>query len=338
MAWIRNQSILCWPSHRLTLILIFVWNYRRVWYQWVMKQIVASISSNLTKACTLWSRRLTIVMKSSINFFAWPRFHPFKDWFMHIYERRDASTSLRWQLHYSSWLWGTHRCVNSLFKNGKEKYILTEEGSINKFLGISISKLDDNWYELAQSFLIERIIEFIESECPTELNGKQTITPVGKPLLHKYLMGVSRKYGWNYRTAVGIIGCLPKNTRPEISIANHQFARFMNKPMRSHEQAIIQIARYLKITKETGVIFQPDPKLGLKCFVDADFAGCWSQADTDDPENFMYRIGAVSCKQRLPSARLRQNISLYLRPWEQLFLWRLWLRNWVIYSLFISTN
>ena len=51
-------------------------------------------------------------------------------------------------------------------KNGKDKYILTDEGSIDKFLGISISELDDNQYELAQPFLIERFIEFIESECP----------------------------------------------------------------------------------------------------------------------------------------------------------------------------
>ena len=50
------------------------------------------------------------------------------------------------------------------FKNGKEKYILTEEGLIDKFLGISISKIYDNRYGLAQPFLIERIIELIESE------------------------------------------------------------------------------------------------------------------------------------------------------------------------------
>ena len=39
-------------------------------------------------------------------------------------------------------------------KIGKEKYVLTEEGSIDKFLGISIYKLDDNQYDLAQLFLI----------------------------------------------------------------------------------------------------------------------------------------------------------------------------------------
>ena len=47
-------------------------------------------------------------------------------------------------------------------KNGKNKYILPEEGSIDKFLSISISKLDDNRYELVQPLLIERIVEFIE--------------------------------------------------------------------------------------------------------------------------------------------------------------------------------
>ena len=39
------------------------------------------------------------------------------------------------------------------FKNGKEKYISTEEGSIDKFFAMSISKLDDNLYELVQPFL-----------------------------------------------------------------------------------------------------------------------------------------------------------------------------------------
>ena len=74
---------------------------------------------------------------------------------------------------------------------------MTEEGSIDKFLGISIYKLDDNLYELAHPFLIDQIIEFVESECPTKLNGKKSITPIGKPLLHTYLMGVPTKYGWN---------------------------------------------------------------------------------------------------------------------------------------------
>ena len=89
----------------------------------------------------------------------------------------------------------------------------------------------------------------------TKLNGKKSITPVGKTLLHKYLMVVPRKYGWNYQTAVGMIGYLQQNTRPDISMANRQYASFVNKPMRSHERAIIRIARYLRSTNERDIIF-----------------------------------------------------------------------------------
>ena len=42
-------------------------------------------------------------------------------------------------------------------------------------------------------------------------------------------------------------------------------------------------------TKERGIIYSPDPSLGLVCFVDADFAGGWSQADAKNAENAMSR-------------------------------------------------
>ena len=43
--------------------------------------------------------------------------------------------------------------IHSL-KTGKERDILIEEGSIDILLGIGISKLDENRYELAQLFII----------------------------------------------------------------------------------------------------------------------------------------------------------------------------------------
>ena len=161
--------------------------------------------------------------------------------------------------------------IHSLM-NGSEKFVLTDEDTLDKFLGVNISKLDDGRYEFAQPFLIERIIKFIKMEYPTELTGRESLTPVGKPLLHKDIEGKPRKYNWNFRTAVGMIGYLQQSTRPEISMASHQCARFVNQPMRSHKRAIIRIICYLKNTKDKGIIFEPDPKLGLECFVDADFA------------------------------------------------------------------
>ncbi len=82
----------------------------------------------------------------------------------------------------------------------------------------------------------------------TEINGKQSVTPVGKLLLHKDLEGKECKYNWNYCNAVGMAGYLQGNMRPEISMASHHLACFINKPMRPHERAIMQIVRYLYST------------------------------------------------------------------------------------------
>ncbi len=42
-------------------------------------------------------------------------------------------------------------------KDGPEEYVLTDEGDINKFLGIEIKEITTNKNELSQPFLIEQI-------------------------------------------------------------------------------------------------------------------------------------------------------------------------------------
>jgi hypothetical protein len=43
-----------------------------------------------------------------------------------------------------------------------------------------------------------------------------------------------------------------------------------------------RIGRYLRNTRERGIIYKPDKSKGLEVFVDADFAGGWSK---NDPHN-----------------------------------------------------
>jgi hypothetical protein len=179
-------------------------------------------------------------------------------------------------------------------QNGSENFILTDEGDIDKFLGIEIKQLDDKRFEMAQPFLIERIcrtLGLLGNDWDVAANTKNT--PVGKPVLNKDLSGKPRKLKWKYRTAVGMLSYLQGNSRPEISMATHQTARFCNDPKLSHEQAIMRIGRYLLGTKDRGIIYEPDPSKGLECYVDADFAGGWSQAEADDAENVLSRMGYV---------------------------------------------
>ena len=123
---------------------------------------------------------------------------------------------------------------------GEEDFKFTDEGSIDKYLGVEIKQIDDKSFELTQPFLIERIINFLGLE-----NGKthEKLTPVGKPLLNKDLDGVIRKYDWNYRGAVGMLTYLTGSVRPELAMAVHQCARFSIDPKRSHEQAIMRIGK-----------------------------------------------------------------------------------------------
>ena len=44
---------------------------------------------------------------------------------------------------------------------GNEDFELTDEGSIDKYLGVKIDNIDKNSFEMSQPFLIQRIIEFL---------------------------------------------------------------------------------------------------------------------------------------------------------------------------------
>ena len=50
--------------------------------------------------------------------------------------------------------------VKSLFE-GQENFDLTDEGTLEKYLGIEIKYLDKNTYKLYQPHLIDRIIKFV---------------------------------------------------------------------------------------------------------------------------------------------------------------------------------
>ena len=158
--------------------------------------------------------------------------------------------------------------IHSL-QTGPEGFKLEDEGSMDKFLGVNIDRNKDGSIEVSQPHLITRFLELIGIED----NENPKLLPAVKPLLHRDVNGPGRKYSWNYRTAVGMLTYLQGSTRPDISMAVHQCARFCNYPKLLHERAIRRIGKYLVGTREKGIIFKPDKGTGLQVFVDTDFAG-----------------------------------------------------------------
>ena len=180
------------------------------------------------------------------------------------------------------------KLVNNL---KKRNYILTDEGSLSKYMGVDVRPKQNGYLELVQPFLIQRIIDLLGIEGDTVHNTKPTLAV--KLLLHKDLRGKSRKNQWNYRLAIGMLKYLQGTTHPDIAMAVHQCARFSINPMLSHKRAVKRIGRYLLGNKFRGIVFKPDPQKGLECFVDADFAGGYSKEDAGDPDNVLSRTGFV---------------------------------------------
>ena len=125
-------------------------------------------------------------------------------------------------------------------------------------------------------------------------------TPVVKPNLKKHLDGPKSKHSWHYRSVIGMFNYLEKTTRPENAFAVHQCERFCKSPMLLHEKAVYRIVCYLVGTKDKVLIFRPDPKIGIECYVDADFSGNWRKEDSEDPSSVLSRTGFVISYERCP--------------------------------------
>ena len=156
---------------------------------------------------------------------------------------------------------------------------ITDEGNIEDFLGINISLKKDKTVTLTQPHLIDQILE--------DLNMKNDNVKVkDTPAISSRILGRAEDQddfdkSFNYRSIIGKLNYLEKGTRSDISYITHQCARFTEKPKECHARAIRWLARYLKGTRNMGLILKPDPKRSLEVFVDADFSGNWDQNDSN---------------------------------------------------------
>ena len=115
-------------------------------------------------------------------------------------------------------------------------------------------------------------------------NGFTTPIKVEAPL-GKDANGSEAKRYWSnsYASVIGIMLYLASNTRPDISFAVHQWARFTHNTKSSHETAMKKICCYLQGNKYNVLVFNPSKKLVVDCYVDENFAGLWGHEDPQDP-------------------------------------------------------
>jgi len=170
----------------------------------------------------------------------------------------------------------------------QDDFKLTDEGDLETFLGVLFNKNGHNKLELTQPHLIQRIVDTLGIQDESKMHD----TPANVTL-NRDESGKDRVQSWNYRSVIGMMSYLASTSRPDILFAVHQCARFSSCPKKSHEEAVKRIGRYLKRTKDKGMIYEFDPTKGIEVFVDADFAGSWTLADSYDVRSALSRTGYV---------------------------------------------
>lgn len=186
---------------------------------------------------------------------------------------------------------------------------LKDKGDVAAFLGVNVQKdTASKTIQLTQPSLIDQIIRDVS----LIIHSKSKETPADS-ILHPDISGPDRVETWNYRSVIGKLNYLANNTRPDISMAVHQCARFCSAPKAIHELALKRIARYLLGTRHQGLTLKPQPSFALDMYVDADFAGRWHREYSHLRDSVLSRTGFVITFCGYPvtwSSKLQSEIAL----------------------------
>ena len=157
-------------------------------------------------------------------------------------------------------------------KLSKNKYDIDDQGDISDYLGINFDLLPDGSLKLWQPHLIDQILD----EVGIQPGEKCKPTPAASTrILQRRKEDPPAKFDFNYRKVIGKLNYLEKSSRPDISYAVHQCARFCEDPKEQHIEAVRHLARYLKGTRNEGTIMNPNKEKSFEVWVDADFSGNW---------------------------------------------------------------
>jgi len=170
----------------------------------------------------------------------------------------------------------------------KEGLLLEEEGDAAGYLGVEMTKTEEGLIEMKQTGLIDRILEALGLD--TKYATNKWTPAEGKPLT-KDEDGEPPQGSFSYSSVVGMLLYLAGHTRPDIAYAVNCCARYMFNPRLSHEQALKRIGRYLKATRDKGLILNPSGKLKVDAYPDADFAGLYGYESNSDPACAKSRTG-----------------------------------------------
>jgi len=130
---------------------------------------------------------------------------------------------------------------------------IQEDGDLCDYLGIQVKRHMDGSMTLTQPQLIDSILK--DMHLDKDNSTGRRLPALSSVLIHKDNNGKDFAGNFHYHSIIGK-HYLEKSTRPDIAYAVHQCARFSSQPKQSHGEAVKYICRYLKATKDKGLIIR----------------------------------------------------------------------------------
>jgi hypothetical protein len=199
--------------------------------------------------------------------------------------------------------------LDATINNLSKVFKITSTNSIETYLGLEVVKNPDGSLTIRQPGLIDKVI----NACGLENESNVHLTPADKILHDTAPVIEPRLHHWSYRQVIGILNYIAASTRPDITFAVHQCARFSTSPKQHHEIAVRRIVRYLKGTRDKEYVLRPTNTPTIDCFVDADFAGTWTPETSDNPSSVRSRSGYIITFAGCPilwTSKLQSEIAL----------------------------
>src|SRR5882724_3739303 len=169
--------------------------------------------------------------------------------------------------------------MTQLKRELKNHFTMTDLGEMKKILGIQVIRdRKAGTLKIAQSAYIDKILARFNM---TDANPVATPLPKNIKLNDiKEALPKDQTVNTNvpYTKAVGSLMYVAIQKRPDIAFAVQNLSQYTSQPAPEHWMAVKRVLRYLKGTRDEGILFKrAETLLKLEIFSDTDFAN-WADA------------------------------------------------------------
>ena len=171
-----------------------------------------------------------------------------------------------------------------------EKFSVKDMGKLKYFLGVSVNQTDSD-ISLNQSGYVTRLLDRFNMQ-----EAKPVATPVDVSSKLTKTLDSEQFDQVLYQSAVGSLLYVSIWTRPDVTYAVANVAKFCASPTKEHWTAVKRIMRYLKGTINFGLCYERGNKAKCVGYSDSDWG-----SDVDDRKSisgYLFQIGGTAISWR----------------------------------------